>query len=261
MNNNAEKPGISVLTLLSIYFRSLFIQASFTLTEKTGVGFAVSLYPGLKKLARDKSEFQQLLTRHSRYFNTHPYLTSFILGSVLRLEELAIKNSENSIKNIENLKNRFAGVLGSLGDRLFWKYLKPFASSVALIILFLNMNEFPENIISSIVGFLVIFNIFHFFYRLSGLYKGYSFGQEVMKVKSILTIERINAVLSMSTLVLLGLLVALESNLASKGGITGVIIFSAAGLAAFVLNYKKISPAVGIIVGLCISIALFVLLK
>ena len=261
MSNNAEKPGIGTLTLLSICFRSLFIQASFTLTEKTGVGFAVSLYPGLIKLTKDKVVIQQLLTRHSRYFNTHPYLAPFILGSVLRLEELAKNNPENAIKNIENFKNRFSGVLGSLGDRLFWKYLKPCASSVALIILFSNMNDFPENSIASIVGFLVIFNMFHFFYRLTGLYTGYSYGLGVIKVNSILTIERINAVLSMSMLLLLGLLAALESNLASEGGITGVVIFSMTGLTVFFLNYKKVSPAVGIIVGLCISLALFTILN
>ncbi len=260
MENRSETQySIGKLKLLSIVIRSLFIQASFTLTEKLGVGFAVSLIPGIKCLSQDAETVHTIVKRHSGYFNTHPYLAPFVLGSVLRCEELELRNSECDTKNIENFKDRFAGALGSLGDRLFWKYLKPFASTIALVMLFLNRDHFPGNIFISVLGFLIIFNIFHFFYRWHGIKEGYSLGLSVIRSKSILRIEKINAILAGLTLLFLGVLIPLESRITFQQGYTGFYVFGASAVVAFLFNFRKLSPAFGIIAGLGVSIIIFAL--
>ena len=100
--NNSD--SLRTFDLMRIFLRSFFIQATFTLKEKLGVGFGFALLPGIKRISENHEQTQRLLKRHSEYFNSHPFMSSFILGSVLRLEENAINNSRNAHKDIEIIK-------------------------------------------------------------------------------------------------------------------------------------------------------------
>lgn len=184
-------------------------------------------------------------------------MSSFVLGSVLRLEENAINNSQNTDKDIEIIKTRLGGVLGSLGDRLFWKFLKPLASIVALIMIFILREFYPWNMFVSLVFFLLVFNVLHLFYRLYGILQGYRSGTGVIHIKSIQCIEQLNFRIACFALGFLGLLGILELRAAYEGDFLGIIVFIAASLTAFLLNYKKSLPGIGIIVGLAVSFVIY----
>ncbi|KPK96334.1 hypothetical protein AMJ80_00655 [bacterium SM23_31] len=254
---NPPPDSLRTFDLVRIFLRSFFIQATFTMKEKLSVGFGFALLPGIKRISRNHEHMQQLLKRHSEYYNSHPFMTSFILGSVLRLEENATNNSPNPYKDIEIIKTHLAGVLGSLGDRLFWKFLKPFASIVALIMIFILSEFYPWNIFISIICFLLVFNVLHLFYRLWGIIHGYRAGTAVIHSKSIQLIEHLNFRLACFALGFIGLLSILELRLVYKEDIFGIIIFIAASATAFLLNYKKNSPGLGIIVGLAVSFVIY----
>ena len=253
--NNSDSLG--TFDLMRIFLRSFFIQATFTLKEKLGVGFGFALLPGIKRISGNHEQTQQLLKRHSEYFNSHPFMSSFVLGSVLRLEKNAINNSGNAHKDIEIVKTRLAGALGSLGDRLFWKFLKPLASIVALIMIFMLREFYPWNMFVSLVYFLFIFNVLHLFYRWWGILQGYRSGTAVIHSKSIQCIEHLNFRIGCFALGFLGLLSVLELREAYEGDFLGIIIFIAASSTAFLLNYKKSLPGIGIIVSLSVSFIIY----
>lgn len=246
---------------IRMYVRTFFIQATFTFKEMLGTGFGFILLPGLSRIAKDDEHLKQLLNQHNRYFNTHPYLASYIAGSILRLEEQNMKNSTTDTVEIENIKTRLAGVLGSLGDRLFWKYLKPMASVTALLAIFLFRSWHPGNVITGVLIFLFVFNAFHLFYRLRGIRIGYTHGASVIRCKSLAIIEKLNYIVSCITLGFLGILVVVESKTIYDGNEIGTIIFLVAGIAAFYANYKKSAPVLGILTGQLTAFAFYLFIR
>ena len=84
---NSERNTIGRRDLLRVFLRSLLIQASWSFHLLQSIGFAYALLPILRKLYPDRTEYASRLNLHTEYFNTQPYLASFILGAVVKLEE------------------------------------------------------------------------------------------------------------------------------------------------------------------------------
>ena len=63
------------------------MQASWSFERMQSLGFAFAIAPALKKLYPNGAEYESRLRLHMDYFNTQPYLASFILGAVVRMEE------------------------------------------------------------------------------------------------------------------------------------------------------------------------------
>lgn len=90
------------------------------------LGFAYAIEPVLKKLYPDRTEYEARLRLHLDYFNTQPYLASFILGAVVRMEQDRAAGKETGT-DVQDLKTSLMAPLGALGDSFFWGSLKPFA--------------------------------------------------------------------------------------------------------------------------------------
>ena len=73
--------------LVSVFLRSLLIQASFNFWRMQNLGFIYALIPFIRLLSNDQRRMQGVLSRHLQLFNSHPYMTGPILGSVLQIEE------------------------------------------------------------------------------------------------------------------------------------------------------------------------------
>jgi mannose/fructose/N-acetylgalactosamine-specific phosphotransferase system component IID len=78
--NIDHKRVIGTGDLLTVFWRSLLIQASWSYDGMQSLGFSYALLPVLKKLYPDRAEFEARLRLHMEYFNTQPYLAAFILG-------------------------------------------------------------------------------------------------------------------------------------------------------------------------------------
>jgi PTS system mannose-specific IID component len=110
------------------------------------------------------------------YFNTQPYLASFVLGAAARAEEDRASGRNAAADNME-LKKTLMAPLGALGDSFFWGSLKPFAASAAVAVLLAGAWWAP-------LLFLVLYNIAHVGLRLSLVFVGYETGGDVVALMS-----------------------------------------------------------------------------
>ena len=117
------------------------------------LGFAYAIDPVLRKLYPDGAEYATRLRRHAEYFNTQPYLASFILGAVVRMEEEQAANLPVTI-DVAGLKSSLMAPLGALGDSFFWGALKPLAAVGAVALIMIGYWWAP-------ILFLVFYNIWH----------------------------------------------------------------------------------------------------
>ena len=68
--------------------RSLLLQSCWNEEGMQNVGFAFALKPWLKRIEREGGPPEaEAVRRHLQYFNTQPYMASFVLGVAGRLEE------------------------------------------------------------------------------------------------------------------------------------------------------------------------------
>jgi PTS system mannose-specific IID component len=165
--NIGHKRAIGGEDLLRVFWRSLLIQASWSYDGMQSLGFSYALLPVLKKLYPDRAEFEARLRLHMEYFNTQPYLASFILGAVVRLEEERAAGC-TSVPAIDaaGLKAALMAPLGALGDSFFWGALKPLAAVIAVALVMAGVWWAP-------ILFLVLYNLWHVGLRLSVLFWGY----------------------------------------------------------------------------------------
>jgi len=158
--------------LLGVLWRSFFIQASWSYDRMQSLGFAFALAPVLRRLYPDRNELGERLVRHMEYFNTQPYLASFILGAAARVEEDRATGRDPAADPGE-LKRTLMAPLGALGDSFFWGSLKPLAAVIAVALLLGGAWWAP-------VLFLAVYNVAHVGLRAALVLAGYATRGEVV---------------------------------------------------------------------------------
>ncbi len=168
---------LSFNRFLKIFFSSLFIQTSWSFSSMQGMGFLFNLVTGSKKKHRDK-----IMETHKGFFNTHPYMSSYIIGATIRAYDEEIISPEDIKKFISVSQTSFA----SAGDLLFWQTIRP---ALLLLAVILAMK-------SGVVGplvFIIVYNIFHLYHRIKGITDGYAMRWDViylLKSKRFTTVQR-----------------------------------------------------------------------
>ena len=74
-------------TLNKMVWRSLFLQASFNYERMQAGGWLYSILPGLEKIHTNKDDLSKSMAHNLEFFNTHPFLITFVMGIILSLEE------------------------------------------------------------------------------------------------------------------------------------------------------------------------------
>lgn len=171
-----SRKEIGTADLLGVLGRSFLIQASWSFERMQSIGFAYALEPVLRKLYPDRTEYESRLKLHLDYFNTQPYLASFILGAVVRLEQDRAAGL-NAAPDIQRLKASLMAPLGALGDSFFWGSLKPLAAIVAAALVLAGLWWAP-------FLFLAFFNAVHIGLRTSVLFRGYQSGGDAVELMS-----------------------------------------------------------------------------
>ncbi|RYL95901.1 PTS system mannose/fructose/sorbose family transporter subunit IID [Sporolactobacillus sp. THM7-4] len=171
--NQTEAAGLSRHELNILAFRSLMLQASFNYERMQAAGWLYSIIPALRKIHKNKHDFNRSLQDHSEFFNTHPFLVTFIIGVVLAMEEK--KMSRDAIRAI---KIALMGPLGGIGDALFFLTLLPITAGIGASL------AVQGNIAGPIV-FLLAFNVVHFGAVFGLIHVGYGTGvKAVTKLKA-----------------------------------------------------------------------------
>src|SRR5512143_4202991 len=152
--------------MLKVFWKSFLIQASWSFDHMQSLGFAYAIQPVLRKLYPDQDEYESRLRIHMEYFNTQPYLASFILGAVARMEQDRALG-RNSSTDVSSLKRALMAPLGALGDSFFWGSLKPLAAVIAVAMLLAGAWWAP-------LLFLALYNVVHVGLRAGLVFAGYA---------------------------------------------------------------------------------------
>lgn len=155
--------------LMSVFWRSFTINASFNYERQMSQGFVYSMIPALKKLYPAKEDLAQSLTRHGEFFNVTPMVAPLVMGITAAMEEENSKSDDFDISSVNSVKAALMGPLSGIGDSIFWGTLRPLAAGIACS-LALAGNAFAP------ILFLLLFNVFNVACRYFGLFKGYEMG-------------------------------------------------------------------------------------
>lgn len=157
-----DTPAHTVIRLsrrvrLAVLLRSFVIQGSWNYRTLVGGGFGFALLPVLRVLyGKDQARLHAAIERHTRLFNSHPYLVPLALGAVAALEA----EGEDAAK-IERFKSALRGSLGTLGDRLVWVGWRPVCLLGALALLLNGVQWWI-----ALLGFLLVYNAGHLALRI-----------------------------------------------------------------------------------------------
>lgn len=90
-------------------WRSLLLQASFNFERMQAAGWLYGLIPALKKIHTNKADLSKAMQGHMGFFNTHPFLVTFVMGIVLAMER-----SKQNINSIQSTKIAVGAPMGGL---------------------------------------------------------------------------------------------------------------------------------------------------
>jgi mannose/fructose/N-acetylgalactosamine-specific phosphotransferase system component IID len=219
------------VNIFKIFLHSLFIQTVWNYKSMVSVGFTFSLWARCKHILTDKNEKIAFLKRHLSFFNTHPYMATYAIGAIIRLEEEYKKTGNPDINSIDKLKNALIGPLGAIGDQVFWQSMKPGISLLGLLGLMLTDHLWSRLFI--LVLMLLIYNIPHFVIRYRGLKIGYEQGFSVYKYVKIEKFKYIISSFKIVGAVSLGFLLPVLLIKNKSGELENIIFF----FLVFVLTY------------------------
>jgi mannose PTS system EIID component len=170
-------------TLLIIFLRSFFIHTTLNFRRMQNLGFAMAIIPVIKEWNLPQIDAERLLTRHLQMFNTHPYFSASIVGSVLRLEEEQLKEGIPSVETVV-VKQSLMGPYAAIGDTFFWGALRPFAAIIACVL------AYGGYVIAPLV-FLLLYTPAHVWVRLKGFFEGYRQGKNGIEFIRIIDLLRV----------------------------------------------------------------------
>lgn len=146
-------PQLDQKTLNKMAWRSCFLQASFNYERMQAAGWLYSIIPGLEKIHTNKNDLAASMSHNLEFFNTHPFLVTFVMGIVLSLEQNKV-----DIPTIRAVRVAAMGPLGGIGDALFWLTLVPITAGI-------TSNMAINGNAAAPIIFLAIFNVVQFALR------------------------------------------------------------------------------------------------
>ncbi|MGY3748872.1 PTS system mannose/fructose/sorbose family transporter subunit IID [Vagococcus acidifermentans] len=157
-------------TLNKMVWRSLFLQASFNYERMQSAGWLYGILPGLKKIHKDKDDLAASMSHNMEFFNTHPFLVTFVMGIVLSLEQ-----NKADIATIRAVRVAAMGPLGGIGDALFWFTLVPITAGI-------TANMAISGSVAAPFIFLLVFNVAQFAIRFFLMRWSYKLGTNAISL-------------------------------------------------------------------------------
>lgn len=110
---------------LAVAWRHQFLQGSWNYERMQNGGWCYSMIPAIKKLYKSDEDRKAALKRHLEFYNTHPYVSSPVMGVTLALEEEKANGMPVDDVAIQGVKIGMMGPLAGVGDPVFWFTLRP----------------------------------------------------------------------------------------------------------------------------------------
>ena len=158
-------------TLNKMVWRSLNLQASFNYERMQAAGWLYGILPGLLAIhGEDTDDLKTSMAHNLEFFNTHPFLVTFVMGIVLSLEQ-----QKADIGTIRAVRVAAMGPLGGIGDAIFWFTLVPIAAGI-------GSNMAIQGSIAGPIVFLALFNIVQFAVRFFLMHWSYNLGTKAIEL-------------------------------------------------------------------------------
>ena len=240
--------GLGKATLARVFFRSLFLQASWNPRGMQNLGFADAIAPALEALYPDPSERARAALRHLEFFNCHPYAAAAIVGGAVRLEE-RVARGEARPEDVSTFKSALGPPCAALGDGFVWLALRPAAAlAAAMVVPFIGL--------SAVLLFLVLYNTVHLTARLWLFWQGYARGEGVVDAIGEAQIPRGTSLLKAAGAVLAGALAARSVLAASIPGKPLQAVLTASAVLAFALLLPRLGLLRAVYLALILGIGL-----
>ncbi len=234
--------------LWEIFFRSFFLQTTWSFQRMQNLGWLFSFWPVLRRLQPDPAKRSRDALEHLEYFNTHPYLASLVLGVAAGLEEERANGGRVNPDQIRVAKSFMSGPLAALGDTFFWATLRPLLGVAALVAGWIFAFERWWAVPALFLGF---YNVLHLLVRGGGVIVGYRLKAQVGTFLMRFNLHRVvQAAYGLGLGLALGALLALLLSF-DKGRWPAVLVaagsFAAArwGLSSSRLLYCVVAAGVG----------------
>lgn len=190
-----------------IAWRSLLLQASFNFERMQASGWLYGLLPALKKIHTNHSDLSKSMKGHMGFFNTHPFLVTFVMGIVLAMER-----SKQNVNSIQSTKIAVGAPLGGIGDAMFWLTLLPICGGI-------GADLALQGSIMGAVVFFCLFNVVHFGLRFGLAHYAYRMGVAAIPLIKANT-KKVGHAASIVGMTVIGALVATYVRLATTLEIT-----------------------------------------
>jgi PTS system mannose-specific IID component len=149
----------------AVLVRSFLVQAAWNYRTMMGTGMAFALVPVLRYVHRDRDDFDRAVARHASLFNAHPYLASFAIGALARMEA-----ERADQETIERFRAALRGPLGAMGDRLVWAAWLPMCALLGIVV------TYTTSAAAGVGVFFVVYNFGQLALRAWGFEVGWSAG-------------------------------------------------------------------------------------
>lgn len=222
-------------------WRSLFLQASFNYERMQASGWLFGLLPALKKIHTNKADLSKAMQGHMGFFNTHPFLVTFVMGVVLAMER-----SKQNVSSIQSTKIAVGAPMGGIGDAMFWLTLLPICGGI-------GADLALQGSIMGAVFFFVLFNLVHFGLRFGLAHYAYRMGVAAIPLIKANT-KKVGHAASMVGMTVIGALVATYVRLSTTAEIT-------AGDAVVKLQADVIDKLMPAFLPLVYTLAMYALVK
>ncbi|ASI91639.1 PTS system mannose/fructose/sorbose family transporter subunit IID [Vibrio mediterranei] len=222
-------------------WRSLLLQASFNYERMQASGWLYGLLPALKKIHTNKADLSKAMQGHMGFFNTHPFLVTFVMGIVLAMER-----SKQNINSIQSTKIAVGAPMGGIGDAMFWLTLLPICGGI-------GADLALQGSIMGAVFFIVLFNVVHFGLRFGLAHYAYRMGVAAIPVIKANT-KKVGHAASMVGMTVIGALVATYVRLSTTAEIN-------AGDAVVKLQADVIDKLMPAFLPLVYTLAMYALVK
>ena len=168
----AEKIQLSKKDRLSVAWRHQFLQGSWNYERMQNGGWCYSIIPAIKKLYPNKEDQVAALKRHMEFYNTHPYVSSPVMGVTLALEEEKANGEPVDDTAIQGVKVGMMGPLAGVGDPVFWYTVRPILGALGASI------ALSGNILGPII-FFVAWNVIRMVFEWYTQEFGYNVGTKI----------------------------------------------------------------------------------